>query len=139
LFCGGVLQAVARSARIPEVATVEIPLRDVVLEWGKVGGIHIALRVAFCYSVVRVCSGNCNGNGTRIRSAGEDAQDGSAIAVSGGGIMAVAARYVVVDRQIRIEYLQLAKSFDLMKGIQSSRFRRGQGVALELRFFGDYA
>jgi len=53
--------------------------------------------------------------------------------------MAVAASYIVVDRQIGIEDLQLAESLDCVKGIKISRFCRDQGLRLEPRFFGAYA
>ena len=53
--------------------------------------------------------------------------------------MAVAASYIAVDRQIGIEDLQLAESFDCVKGIKTSRFCRDQGLRLEPRFFGAYA
>jgi len=52
--------------------------------------------------------------------------------------MAEAARQIVVDRQVRIEDLQFAESFNGVKGIKHPGFCRGQGLRLEPRFFGPY-
>ena len=82
LFRGGVLQAVARGATIPEIAAVEIALGDVVLQRGIVRCIHIGRRIAFGHAIIGIFSVICNRHRAGIRSAGVDAQDGSAISIS---------------------------------------------------------
>src|ERR1700730_8904939 len=120
-------------------SAAEVTLCGVVLQRWEIRRIDVTLRVAFGDAVIGVRAVNSDGHRAWIRSPGEYAQYGSAIAVSGSGIMTVTASQVIVDRQVGMEHLEFSESLDLMEGIKGSGFRRSQGLRLQTCFFGDDA
>jgi len=64
------LGRVAGGAGIPEVAAIRVSLGDVVLKWGEIGRIDVALRIALGYAVVGIGAVNGDKHGTGIGPAG---------------------------------------------------------------------
>src|ERR1700730_10135010 len=136
LLRGGILQAEASGASIPEISAVEVALSDVVLERREICRIHIALWVVFGDPVVGVSPCNRDGYGSGIGSASEHAENGRTVAISSGGIVTETASQVTVDRQVGIENLEFAESLNLVERIEGSGLRGCQGLIFQASLFG---
>jgi hypothetical protein len=111
LLRGRILQAVAGGTGIPEISAVEVTLRDVLLERGKIGGIDIALRIAFGDPIVGVSPSSGDGHGAGIGPAGEHAENRGAVSISRRGIVAIAASQVIVHRQVGVKKSRVDREF----------------------------
>src|SRR6266851_8345247 len=120
LFGAWILQAIAARAHIPEIATDKVALERVVVEHGREGGVHVALRLSIAEARSHR-SGIRHGRLIqRLNRSGESRLRG----------MAETACFVLMDREALIEEQQLSQGADLSLAIERGAVHLAESVGL---------
>src|ERR1017187_6319266 len=118
LFCRWIAEADSRGAHIPEIGAIETPLRRVVVQDPRIGGVRINLGFSWSEAVVRFWRSGVGDGNTASLSNGCCIDKAAAAPEPGLGMWPGGAGDVTCRGELHIVNLSLAEQRDLVIHVQ---------------------